>query len=338
MPSRSRAFPWAPRPNLVLAATPDQVKLAQDRLRKAGSKLHLVTPRFEPAVAALPNLELLLILAPEVRIPILDALTMVGVDVPSDVWSYLGCSHAERHPAKAHIDSDVPLSILNLARTNEERAVLQELTHQFRGICTINAELRRSGLSLTIESLQEILRSLRRRGLCVVEPTQRAQWCLPTNTEVDMVVFARAMNLWNFMRKSVSTSEKFSLEEAALVEKVVSKEDPSVPLAWKERVAIHKLHDRLCDDPPEDALGSVHAFMGRPDPVQDYIQSEIGDLRDIIQKASSAKLLFLVATLPVEIHDLQGTGQDDLRARKLHVFTYAIATLANRMDTKLSTS
>lgn len=367
MPPRSHIAPRPTPPSLTLLATPEQVAAAQARLRVAGAKLHLVTDRFEPAVDALPNLERLPTLAPELRVPILDALTAEGVNVPTEVWSYLGVSYAERHPVVPPpplptSPTDAPVTILDLARSPEERAVLAELRPTYRGVALLIAEMRyHHNVVLTSDVVKEILGSLARRGLCAIEPIQRLQWCLTSPEEVDGAVMARAKNLRSFLEGPlVSTlSAKFTADEMQLVRQVVGKEHFDVLLTWDERVAIHKLFDRAFPPDRLDSAGATPPVAPDPVPapeptadvfahtialtpadlVDNYIEHGSGHAATAIRAASTVRLLHLAVTLPVMIHELRGAGRlQAIRSGRMQdVFNRAVAALAVLLDLRTPT-
>ena len=92
-----------------ITATPAQVTAARDRLMTAAegaaktSKLSVfeAVPRFREAIDKLPDLRPLLLLAPELRAPVLDALVDAGATVPRETWSRLGVSWLYRERIQA---------------------------------------------------------------------------------------------------------------------------------------------------------------------------------------------------------------------------------------------
>lgn len=79
---------------LTVVATPEQVTVAQNRIRRvpAYPKLCEHFPQFKTIVDGLPDIDSLWRLPHELRAPILDALKYAGVDVPADAWKLAGVS------------------------------------------------------------------------------------------------------------------------------------------------------------------------------------------------------------------------------------------------------
>jgi hypothetical protein len=88
---------------LVVNATNIQLILARCSLRVAADKATrnagvATDPLFLQAIAALPDLSHVLRLPVELRVPIVDSLVAVGVDVPMTTWERLGIGQFYRAP------------------------------------------------------------------------------------------------------------------------------------------------------------------------------------------------------------------------------------------------
>ena len=81
-----------------VSATPEQVHVAQARLRRAAERAGLFGefPKFKLAVDNLPDVAAAKELPTELRVPILDALFTAGAKVDLAVWKMLGVEQFAR--------------------------------------------------------------------------------------------------------------------------------------------------------------------------------------------------------------------------------------------------